>query len=447
LNYQQLLTPISAEMPTGIYLKSDRSVYRALRNNFNAAQSSFRRLIETPESANDEALFIANQENWQLLSESCWQTLTENSKDIEIYAWWMMSLFFQPTAIAKVAESLAILPQFIAEFWPDIQPFLPEEKLKTTEPTQQLSERAELQLKPLIQLLGESTNSGLLCMPLQMMSLVGDIDHSHYLSATKDGHLPTLKTQAKKDFSVNKDTITQTIIALDVAIKGVVELDVWLKSTMQQLSLPVISCQFLHENLTSNLQAIQFLVADCYGQWPLDQTGEKIEPELSTEAAPIEKPSIATTNEITKLQHSPLTSQPVAAINVNQQIMNRDIAFQQLKQIAQYFAQAEPHSPVAPLLEKAIRWGYMSLDELMKELLAGNDSVLKQVSLVTGMGDDKTNVTEIDLVTNHVNQEDNNQAVQVEIKQSKEEVLEPAKPAEQEKEETKNTSSDAGFSW
>jgi len=69
--------------------------------------------------------------------------------------------------------------------------------------------------------------------------------------------------------------------------------------------------------------------------------------------------------------------------------MNRDSAFQQLRNIAEYFAESEPHSPVSYLLEKAIRWGYMSLPDLMGELVSGNDKVLGQINLVTGISGEK----------------------------------------------------------
>jgi type VI secretion system protein ImpA len=387
LEYKQLLEPIDGDKPSGRYLKGERAEYRALRNTFNAAQSSFRRFIETPDSSNDEELYEENQKNWQAVSDACWQTLNEESKDIEIYCWWVMSLAFQNDSINKIATSLATLTPFIDAFWPDINPYLPDNKLKSSDISEQASERAELQLKPLVQLLGESHGSGLLYMPLQMFGLVGDINLTKYLSATKSGTLSALKAQAKKDFSSYKADITESIKALDVAIKSIESLDIWLKSKMTELSFSAISTQFLRTILSDCLQAIKYLVEDNFEHWPL----EKKQPIQELPTTVEINPSTNIDNNII-IEPEPKTvtvDLPTTSIACSEQKMNRDSAFQQLRNIAEYFAENEPHSPVSYLLEKAIRWGYMSLPDLMEELVSGNDKVLGQINLVTGISGDK----------------------------------------------------------
>ena len=47
-NIEQLLAPIAGDNPAGIYLKDDRSVYRPLRNSYNVAQTSLRKLTNNP---------------------------------------------------------------------------------------------------------------------------------------------------------------------------------------------------------------------------------------------------------------------------------------------------------------------------------------------------------------------------------------------------------------
>jgi len=403
LDYKQLLEPIEGDKPSGRYLKGERAQYRALRNTFNAAQSSFRRFVETPDSSNDEELFEENQKNWLAVSDACWQTLTEESKDIEIYCWWVMSLAFQRDSINKIALSLATLTPFIETFWPDINPYLPDEKLKSSDTSEQASERAELQLKPLIQLLGESNGSGLLYMPLQMFALIGDVNLTKYLSATKAGTLPALKARAQKDFPSYKGEVTESIEALDLAIKSMETLDIWLKSRMTELSFSAISTQFLKTNLSDCLQAIKYLVGDSFQHWPLEH-------KAKAKSAPIEKTidekimdENIDENMRKEVNQQTLTTNhrtafvETAVIEGGKQPMNRDAAFHQLRNIAEYFSESEPHSPVSYLLEKAIRWGYMSLPELMEELVSGNDKVLGQINLVTGISGEKAKLPENNL--------------------------------------------------
>lgn len=400
VDYNELLKAIDDKSAVGSYLKADRSAYRSLRNGFNAAQSSFRRLTETPESSTDEVLFEENQQNWLTVNQACWQTLTEKSKDIEIYCWWVMSLAFQDQAIVKIASALKTLVDFIDIFWPDVHPYLPDKKLSSTDEVEQKKQRAELQLRPLIQLLGESTNSGLLFMPLQLMTLVANIDHGQYFSATKANNLSSLKSQAQQKFSSVKAETTDIIQALDHAISSLEQLDVWLKKTINLLAIPTISTRFLKANLTDNLQAIKYLVADCYAVWPLDALQQFTGDSMSTEV--IEKEKHAINQQVNKVIVQSSSTQPLipstSALTAGQ-LKNRDHAFQELRKIANYFAKQEPHSPISFLLEKAIRWGYMSLPELMVELVGGNDKVLDQINLVAGLNDDKADIIEPKLTT------------------------------------------------
>ena len=298
-----------------------------------------------------------------------------------------MSLAFQSDSINKIAASLATLTPFIETFWPDINPYLPDNKLKSAEVSQQASERAEMQLKPLVQLLGESNGSGLLYMPLQMFALVGEINLTKYLSATKTGTLPALKSKAQQDFSSYKADIIQSIKALDAAIKSVESLDLWLKTKMTELSFSVISTQFLKTNLSDCLQAIKYLVEDSFQHWPLEQPQEIETPQIQ-----LEKSTDTNIDEHLNTDVSPqtvTTNRQTAFVESVEQPMNRDSAFHQLRNIAEYFAKSEPHSPVSYLLEKTIRWGYMPLPELMAELVSGNDKVLEQINLVTGISGNK----------------------------------------------------------
>lgn len=432
MDYNALLQPISPDSASGVYLKSDRTVYRNLRNYFNTAQSSFRRLIETPDSSSDEVLFQENLDNWQQLADECWSTLTEKSKDIEIYGWWLMSLTFQRQGLTKTAQGLETLPAFIQQFWPNVHPKLPDDKLKTTEAEQQLAERAEIQLRPLIQLLGESEGSGLLYMPLQMMSLVGDIDHSAYLSANKTGKLDELKAQAIQDFPAVKADVIQTITDLDQAINAVTQLDAWLNATCSQLGLANITGRFLKTSLQNCLDAIKYLVGESFPRWPLDPA-----PETVTQVQEVQPQNTATAEPATTAP-SAITE---ALVMTPTQLQGRDQAFQELRRIADYFAQTEPHSPVSYLLEKAIRWGYLPLPELMQELMEGNEKVLNHVNLITGIDSAKATLPDIP------NQVATNSTTQVPTASAASAPAETPDNNTSPQTEEQEIAPDSGFSW
>ena len=59
-----------------------------------------------------------------------------------------------------------------------------------------------------------------------------------------------------------------------------------------------------------------------------------------------------------------------AQVTPGQAVAGREEAFRTLSSIAAFFRRTEPHSPVSYLLEQAVRWGRMPLDDLLDELIA-----------------------------------------------------------------------------
>ena len=55
-------------------------------------------------------------------------------------------------------------------------------------------------------------------------------------------------------------------------------------------------------------------------------------------------------------------------------IKTRADAFRNLNQIAEFFRKTEPHSPISYIIEKAVRWGDMDLETLMRELIPDSGS-------------------------------------------------------------------------
>ena len=72
-------------------------------------------------------------------------------------------------------------------------------------------------------------------------------------------------------------------------------------------------------------------------------------------------------------------------------IVNRDDALRRLSDIAQYFRTYEPHTPMGPSIERLIKWGRMSVGELMMELIpdAQAQAIFAQLTGVALDGSDK----------------------------------------------------------
>jgi type VI secretion system protein ImpA len=69
-------------------------------------------------------------------------------------------------------------------------------------------------------------------------------------------------------------------------------------------------------------------------------------------------------------------------------LATRQDALVQLRQVAEYFRRAEPHSPISYLVARAVKWGEMSFEELIVDLTQNKD-VLGHIRETLGIGADE----------------------------------------------------------
>jgi type VI secretion system protein ImpA len=65
---------------------------------------------------------------------------------------------------------------------------------------------------------------------------------------------------------------------------------------------------------------------------------------------------------------------------------DRADAIRRLAAVAEYFRRAEPHSPIAYLVQRAVRWGEMPLEEWLRDVIH-DDNVLGQLRETLGIKD------------------------------------------------------------
>jgi type VI secretion system protein ImpA len=68
-------------------------------------------------------------------------------------------------------------------------------------------------------------------------------------------------------------------------------------------------------------------------------------------------------------------------------LRGRAEALRQLAEVAQYFQRTEPHSPVAYLVQRAVKWGHMPLELWLAEVIK-DGAVLGHVKETLGIGDE-----------------------------------------------------------
>ena len=65
---------------------------------------------------------------------------------------------------------------------------------------------------------------------------------------------------------------------------------------------------------------------------------------------------------------------------------DRADAIRRLAAVAEYFRRTEPHSPIAYLVQRAVRWGEMPLEEWLRDVIH-DENVLGQLRETLGLKD------------------------------------------------------------
>ena len=220
-----LVTILDGDAPYGIYLNDDRAAYRALRNAFNGGLTAYRALIETPDAMEDTDLLKANVAAWAALAEAVKGVFQTQSKDLEIFCWYIAALSHRSDPLTQVAEAIASMANLIDEHWDGLQPILPEAKRKGDTDAVQKSQVAELKMRPFAQPFGEAEGAGLLNGPLNYLLMLGNITLATYTTALRGEGVEPLIAQAHESIPTDHEDLTVRIEALQ-SIIGLVPLTV-----------------------------------------------------------------------------------------------------------------------------------------------------------------------------------------------------------------------------
>jgi len=111
---------------------------------------------------------------------------------------------------------------------------------------------------------------------------------------------------------------------------------------------------------------------------------------------PEAKPAESTVDPLTPSPGAPMPQAPWGtpgpsvysgpAVGMPLELQSRADALRQLEALAAYFHQTEPLSPIPYLIQRAVRWGEMPLDEWLQDVIH-DENVLGQLREMLGMKD------------------------------------------------------------
>jgi type VI secretion system protein ImpA len=321
---EELLKPITETMPCGEDLSYDP--------NFQALETMVR---GTPETQFSEA----KPPEWKQVRSCCLELLTR-SKDLRV-ALILTVAELELNGIAGFKESLAFLKGLLERHWSDVHPQLdPDEN---DDPLQRMNLIASIAM-PMgsfgddFRIL-ERLRAAPLCDSVQMGSYsLSDILSAETATAEDGKPAPDL-AQIEAAFRDSKPhQLTLLYQAISESIASVDAIDAFLSTTVGAKNAPDLT------RLSTELVSIQ----------------KRITTYLPVTTTPLPENDLAAIPETSPRPGvMPLSAGGIAS---------RDDVVRTLQRICQYYAQAEPSSPVPLILKRALRLAEMDFVQIIKEM-------------------------------------------------------------------------------
>lgn len=379
---QKLKEPVNEQQYCGTYIKLDRQAFRALRNVYNEANSAARKLLQTPDESELDELNENNINSWKRLSDQLCETFQKQTKDIELLSWLMVSQLYLDDTLIGFKNTLDLLNTLLTEHFDELNPVIPEASIKAQDEAGKLRESLDFKMAAFSQMVGIGESDSILYAPMSQVRLLGDVSYFAYQSAEMKGECPKLREDLKKDVSANADKYKTTIETLKQCKTLCNDIYVLLGSKCQPSGIQTPNFMFIINHLDRILKSVGFLTGFSIED-KKEQTAE--EPVQDNNASSPAEPQTATVQTVAVQTAGVVNnSQSFELLSKNSEV-TREQVFEELANIAKYFRSTEPHSPVSYLIEKAIRWGHLSLPELLNELISDQADTKNRIFTIAGL--------------------------------------------------------------
>jgi len=355
IDINKLLEPIAEDNPVGSDIRDDQkpdSIYQQIKQARMSARAAERSNMY--DKNNNEAI-----EHWRNISLLAPEIITNHSKDLEISSWYIEAQV-RLNGFQGLRSCLMLTRELIEQYWDSIYP-LPDE------------DGMLIRVAPLAGLNGEGAE-GVLMAPIRNIPITegdqpGPFSYWQYQQARDVQKItdPDVRSEnaAKNGFSLDdiETAVNQSSEEFYVDLRNTITNCISEYKKISQLLDE--RCESHEAPPTSNMIAV---LEQCLGA--VNHIGKHkfpVEIQEQTEAGA----DTGNTNGGKAVGNAgPITS--------------REVAFQQLHAISEFFLKTEPHSPIPYVLAKAVKWGNMPLNELIGELIPDNSS-RDYFSSVTGV--------------------------------------------------------------
>ncbi len=350
LDLELLLTPITADNPCGESLRLD-----PVRDEL----SQLRKSRKDPIDASKD-----KQPKWGTVIEVATEVLATRSKDLLI-AGWLVEALVRDSGFAGFRDGLRLIHGFVDRFWDGLHP-LPD--------GQDLSNRAAP-----FDWLTSSDGGARMPAALREIPLARSSDETklNWIFWHLRRVAPRGKDEKEDSFKRRSAEGEQKRQLFDAAVDAapipfyqtlLVDMDACLAEIN---ALAVVLDQRLGEQspsweeLRNSIGEIRVFV---YGV--LKRRGGLLEDAVTLQ---------------TEEEELAVTINPVGGSAANTgPIRSRNEAIARMEEAARFFSQSEPHSPVAYLVRRAVRWAGMPFEEVLGELVK-DEKLVKQIGETLGI--------------------------------------------------------------
>ena len=379
---QKLKEPVNEQQYCGTYIKLDRQAFRALRNVYNEANSAARKLLQTPDESELDELNENNINSWKRLSDQLCETFQKQTKDIELLSWLMVSQLYLDDTLIGFKNTLDLLNTLLTEHFDELNPVIPEASIKAQDEAGKLRESLDFKMAAFSQMVGIGENDSILYAPMSQVRLLGDVSYFAYQSAEMKGECPKLREDLKKDVSANAEKYKTTIETLKQCKTLCNDIYVLLGSKCQPSGIQTPNFMFIINHLDRILKSVGFLTGFSIEDKKVQTAEEPVQDNNAS--SPAEPQTAAVQTVAVQTAGVVNNSQSFELLSKNSEV-TREQVFEELANIAKYFRSTEPHSPVSYLIEKAIRWGHLSLPELLNELISDQADTKNRIFTIAGL--------------------------------------------------------------
>lgn len=348
IDIEALTQAVSEQQPQGSDIRADASpasIYYRIKDARNAARAAERASMFDPQAAAG----IRNE--WRPILELAPTILQEHAKDLEVVSWYIEALV-RFHDFGGLRCGIAIARKLVEQYWDTLYPLPDEEGIET-------------RVAPLAGLNGES-GEGTLLAPIRNATMTpdgagGGFSYWQYQQARDAARIADDdKRQEKLDsLGFSLSDIEQAVAAtpadyyltltgdLETAIADFRAMNDLLRQHCGHQAPPF---SLIMETMEEILRAVRFLAKDKLAS--LQPAGDDIETTAVT--------ATGTATPGAPTRGATGTTGPIAS---------REDALRRLEEVARYFRTAEPHTPLVTGIERLVRWGRMSMAELITELV------------------------------------------------------------------------------